>query len=949
LQLTNEKVCVIIPARNEIYLPHTIEDVLKKAEGDIEVIPILDGYDKPIVIPTDPRVKPIVHEKAIGQRPSINLAARQTDAKYILKTDGHSMLDQGFDVKLKADCEYDWTVIPRMFNLDVVHWAPKLNKVTDFMWFRSPDAKDMPLRVQYWDAPIAREFPDEYKAHKNNLDRQGKICDVMTGQGACWFIHRKRFWDLGGMDEAHGQWGQMGVEVACKSWLSGGRQVVNKNTWFSHWFRKGDGPAGIPWPMSGREQHKARKYSINLWSKNKWPQQVHDLQWLADKFAPLPTWENKTLSQKIISIPAAVIPTNGNTIDVSVIMPARNEIYLQRTIDDLLVKLKTNFEIIVGIDGYTPDPPLIPNERVVVVDCKERKGMRPLINILAKKARGRFLMRLDPHSIVDEGIDEKLISVWQKDYTVLARRYELASKPWKRREKTDCDYRYLTHPSEQKGGLRSLAWPEYAQQHKDKDVDDVMTCSGSNWLIERQRFLDWGGLDENHGTFGQEGVEIACKTWLSGGRFIINKNTWYAHWNRNKSPYALGRHQKQKSIDYSIDLWTNNKWKHQKYSFDWLIKKFSPVPGWPMTINEGIQSPRQGTNIKGLRNYSIDKLWDKRIEISDPTKRDRLAIFFDVFEDFIGDLMADKLKPYTEYQYYNYLVSHLNIKVREPLKKKGRLDVVRKFENAISLFNDMRKNGPRSPLEFYTDNKDMILHKGYRRLVILKKLGYKTIPIRLFKNRREARLTSSLDIFRDGVKPYLPPKGMKSIQELAADQFQELQGDATDKYWVHDYTSLYDLHLGPLRKRARRILELGVSHGASLLLWHKVFPKSKIYGFDKNETKWKKYTEGLDRLKVIVGNESDDKTVVRIKRLCELDVIIDDASHDPDMQLRMFRLLWSQVASRGFYVIEDCFRSYIDGRTNMVNELSNYIHDIYTGDTVRSLSFYYNIIFIEKK
>ncbi|MCP4566822.1 MAG: glycosyltransferase [FCB group bacterium] len=937
MQSINEKVCVIIPARNEIYLPHTIEDVLKKAEGDIEVIPILDGYDEPIKISTDPRVKPIHNQTAIGQRQSINVAAKRTDAKYILKTDGHSMFDQGFDVKLRADCEYDWTVIPRMFNLDVVNWTPKLNKMTDFMWFRSPTATDMPLRVQYWDAPIAREFPDEYKEHKANRGKD-KICDVMTGQGACWFLHRDRFWDLGGMDEAHGHWGQMGVEVACKAWLSGGRQVVNKNTWFSHWFRKGDGPAGIPWPMSGKGQRAARKYSIELWGRNKWPQQVHDLQWLSDKFAPLPTWKHKT------SIVVPDIP-----IDISVIMPARNEIYLQRTIDDLHAKLKTNYEIVVGLDNYTPDPPLVPHDRLVVVDCKERKGMRPLINILANKAKGRFLMRLDPHSIVDDGIDEKLISVWKKDYTVVSRRYELASKNWVRREKTDCDYRYLSHPSDPKGGLRGLAWPEYAAKHKHKNVDDVMTCSGSNWLIERERFLGWGGLDENHGTFGQEGVEIACMTWLSGGRFIVNKDTWYAHWNRKKSPYALGKKQKQISIDYSIDKWTNNKWKFQKYSFDWLIKKFEPVPGWPMKISEGIRSPKQGTNIKGLRDFSVDLLWDKRKEISDPSKRERLEIFFDSFSELIDDISADELKPCFDYKYWNYLAGHLNKKLRDPITEKGYQHIKQKTDSAIELFYDIKKNGPRSPLEFYTDNGDMILHKGYRRLVILKKLGYKNIPVRLFKSRREARLTSSLDIFREGVQPYRPPAGLKSIHELAADQFQKLQGDATDKYWVHDYTSLYDLHLGPLRRRTRKLLELGVAKGASLRLWRDVFPKAKIYGADKNETGWQKYTDGLDRVKVLIGNERDDGFIGQLKGLGELDIIIDDASHTPNLQLKMLNALWPSIASRGFYVIEDCYCSYTKNGMNLPMELTRLIDDIYQGDDVRSLSYYYNIIFIEKK
>lgn len=285
-----EKVCIIIPACDEIYLQKTIDSVIQAAAEEIEIVPILDGYKDGVLLNKHPHVKPIIHKKSLGQRQSINEAARQTDCKYILKTDAHSKFDRGFDKKLKTDCEYDWTVIPRMYNLDEKKWEPKWNKKTDFMWIRSPHIEYMPLRARYWDKPTAIYYPIQYEAFKNNPDNQGDICDVMTGQGACWFMHLERFWELGGMDEKHGQWGQMGVEVACKAWLSGGSLKVNKKTWFAHLFRGGNNSDGFPWPASGTAQEYARKYSVDLWSNNKWAGQKQKLQWLADKFRPVPTW-----------------------------------------------------------------------------------------------------------------------------------------------------------------------------------------------------------------------------------------------------------------------------------------------------------------------------------------------------------------------------------------------------------------------------------------------------------------------------------------------------------------------------------------------------------------------------------------------------------------------------------------------------------------------------------
>lgn len=282
---------VIIAARNEVYLQKTIKSILDASRGKIEVIVVLDGCWADPVIQDDKRVILIHHTESIGQRQAINEAAKIAKGKYILKTDAHSMFDEGFDVKLAADCEYDWTVIPRMYNLDHEKWTPKFNKVTDFMWIRSPDAKKKPFRHYYWDGKCKNEHTEIYRYHKKMAYRKGDICDVMTGQGACFFMHLDRFWQLGGCDERHGSWGQQGVEVALKAWLSGGSLKVNKKTWFSHWFRGGSKGSGFPYSITGRDQEKARKYSQDFWLNGRWALQKRSVEWLVKKFAPLPEWK----------------------------------------------------------------------------------------------------------------------------------------------------------------------------------------------------------------------------------------------------------------------------------------------------------------------------------------------------------------------------------------------------------------------------------------------------------------------------------------------------------------------------------------------------------------------------------------------------------------------------------------------------------------------------------
>ena len=270
---------VIIPARNEIYLENTIRDLLKNVRGNTEISVVLDGWTPdPVITVDDERVTFHHFPESIGQRAAINWAADKSTAKFIMKLDAHCAVDEGFDVKLMADCEPDWTVIPRMYNLDVKTWLPKLHKRTDYMYIGLRDNGE--LRAEYY-------TDHEYRVQHR---KEALIDDVMCCMGPGFFMHRQFFLDTGGCDDAgHGGWGQQGIEVACKAWLSGGRMVVNKKTWFAHWFR---GDIGFPYPLSGRAVAAARKHSKDLWVNNKWPNAVRPFQFLLDKFNP-PGWETK--------------------------------------------------------------------------------------------------------------------------------------------------------------------------------------------------------------------------------------------------------------------------------------------------------------------------------------------------------------------------------------------------------------------------------------------------------------------------------------------------------------------------------------------------------------------------------------------------------------------------------------------------------------------------------
>lgn len=301
---------IIIPARNELYLKNTVEDLLSKFEGDTEIIVVLDGEMPLEPLPQYDRVSVIFNPISIGQRAATNQGVRLSKAKFIMKMDAHCAIDQGFDRKIIEHCEYDCTVIPRMYNLHVFDWkclgcgkrtyqGPELTQCGEckgikfekvLVWYAKPKPTtdftrfDANLHFQYW---------HDYRKRPEAL---GDIAETMSNLGACWMMHRQRYWDLGGLDERHGSWGQMGTEISCKTWLSGGRQVVNKTTWFAHLFRT-QGGFSFPYPISGEQQEQAKSHSRWLWLGNNWEGAKRPLSWIIEHFSPVPEWEG--IEQKI--------------------------------------------------------------------------------------------------------------------------------------------------------------------------------------------------------------------------------------------------------------------------------------------------------------------------------------------------------------------------------------------------------------------------------------------------------------------------------------------------------------------------------------------------------------------------------------------------------------------------------------------------------------------------
>ena len=288
---------VLIPSRNEMFLARTIQDIIEHSEMETEVIAVLDGEWADPPVPVTDLVTIVHYPNSIGQRAATNAAARIAQGKYVMKVDAHCAFDQGFDRILIEDMQPDWTIVPVMRNLHAFDWVcPNGHRryqgpsgvcqecgeptTMDVVWFAKPSPQstsyrfDKSLHFQYW---------GEYKRKQ-----VGDLVETMSLQGSCWMMTRDKYFELEPCDEAHGSWGQQGVEVACKTWLSGGRVMVDKRTWYAHMFRTQGGDFGFPYPNPSIG--KAREYSRDLWINNKWDKAVHPLSWLISKFHP-PEWD----------------------------------------------------------------------------------------------------------------------------------------------------------------------------------------------------------------------------------------------------------------------------------------------------------------------------------------------------------------------------------------------------------------------------------------------------------------------------------------------------------------------------------------------------------------------------------------------------------------------------------------------------------------------------------
>lgn len=258
--------------------------------------------------------------------------------------------------------------------------------------------------------------------------------------------------------------------------------------------------------------------------------------------------------------------------NLSIIIPCYNDKDIQKTVDDIHAQARGDIEIIVVLDGIHQEV-----KNATVLENEKQIGMRASINKGVAYSTGKWLMKCDAHCTFDEGFDVKILENIEPNWIVIPRRYKLDTDKWEVMDESPIDYErlYIDNPDK----IGGVEWKSRTKQRRDVLIDETMVFQGSCWFMSREHWNNLGGLqEEGYGTFTQEPIELALKTWLGGGKVMVNKKTWYAHKHRKFGRTTAGLTSSQEVKDgnaYSKDFWINNRWDKRIHNLDWLFKRFN--------------------------------------------------------------------------------------------------------------------------------------------------------------------------------------------------------------------------------------------------------------------------------------------------------------------------------------------------------------------------------------
>lgn len=131
----------------------------------------------------------------------------------------------------------------------------------------------------------------------------------------------------------------------------------------------------------------------------------------------------------------------------------------------------------------------------------------------------------------------------------------------------------------------------------------------------------------------------------------------------------------------------------------------------------------------------------------------------------------------------------------------------------------------------------------------------------------------------------------------------------TDKDTLHSYVESYESLLYLFQDRPCSLLEIGVNHGGSAIMWYEYLPESKLFLLDTRNAISPHIAAAmnLDRVQLYIGDAYTDGMVSRMYHDCPngFDIIIDDGPHTLASQIYVLTSYLPLLNPGGILVIED--------------------------------------------
>jgi hypothetical protein len=142
---------------------------------------------------------------------------------------------------------------------------------------------------------------------------------------------------------------------------------------------------------------------------------------------------------------------------------------------------------------------------------------------------------------------------------------------------------------------------------------------------------------------------------------------------------------------------------------------------------------------------------------------------------------------------------------------------------------------------------------------------------------------------------------------------------------AHTYSVIYDRLFYQYKDKEINFLEIGLNFGGNIAICSEYFSKINHYGIDINDT------VVIDKNKFTFYHGTfDNENIVKKVSERKYDIILDDASHILEDQIKSIKLYLPYLKEDGIMIIEDI--QNMDNLISLYNQIDNKTHFSYAID-----------------